>query len=363
VVKTASLWVNFDTLLPGIAYKTIRFNQGQVVKDGLDCAERLSMLVLLFLIQISSMALASDDQSCATAAAINIAQVCKDATTKNFENIINHPQYDTGIPAYTDSMGPTLEDRLRGLKEQEANALATLQAYSPKTTDLYTALSEQAKSPVGYSRDHATQFSAQFDKQVRTDQTTLAGFKIGGAEGCGVLNTGCKKAFNALADLMSLSNIDNGGVLSLPSIWKEIGTDSRYQKPLAAVAVKLASKIKAMQSGKSQDAGDLFTDIQSEFVASGISQSDSTEMTWKTLALYATRGASGGPFFSLSDKENAGTFSSVALMASDISCLDGLSLPKGKIYSLPASIKTTCDYTRPYHPCVPINPWTRDARI
>jgi hypothetical protein len=305
---------------------------------------RLFILLASFLLTCGAVADGGSAES--------ISKICSESTANSFNYIVSHPEYASDVPEYTDSMGTTLEDRARGIREQEDSALASLKRFDSKITNLYELLDQVSKSPRSYSKDHSAKFLEYFDKEVVPDSAADNRLKNEAAKSCGTRGSGCISAFNALTGLVNSSRTQEGGRVYFPSVWKELGTDERYQKPLASLALSLSNRVNQIKEGKfqnTQGAGDLFTDLEKEFQASGLSPSDSTEMIWKVLGLYSARGVSTPPFFSLGDKENTPVYVSVALIASMISYLDEYSLAKGKVYSLPAPLRTSCDYSRQYH--------------
>ncbi len=278
----------------------------------------------------------------------SVANTCLKSTSENFENSLPNAKKNNVFYSYTLAMSPSQSDRLHGIDEQQNEALATLKHLDPSITDLYGYLSKVADSSPSYSLTHAAKFDQFFDKQLVPQRKNIDGMKVVGSYDCGSADSQCRSAFSDLVDEMQPSD-GFGTLISLPSVWKEIGTDPRYIKPLAKFAVDLRKKVDLARTGRLSAVGDLFTDLKNEFISSGASVSDATDMTWKALAFYATRGASAMPYFAAADKENKAAFVSTALIASMISYLDGYSLKSGKLYSLPSTVQTSCDYTRPYH--------------
>jgi hypothetical protein len=282
---------------------------------------------------------------------ISVLAVCKQATADNFSDALPNAKKNDVFLAYTYAMAPEQNQRLQGIQQQEKESLGLLKGFDKSNTDVYRYLESIAADPPKYPAPHAIQYALDFDKKLSTQTKNMNGMKLGGDYECGIVgNSDCKQAFGDLVDLMSPSD-GFYTVLSLPRVWKELGTDERYVKPLASLALLLEKRVELAKAGKLTDSGDLFYDVQKQFLASGLPAAQANAMTWKFLALYSTRGASAMPLYLAADNVNKSVFISTALVASMISYLDGYSLKakSAKIYSLPKMVTTSCDYTRPYH--------------
>jgi hypothetical protein len=139
-------------------------------------------------------------------------------------------------------------------------------------------------------------------------------------------------------------------MVSLPNEIRKFATDPTFILPMMKLVEVVREKVQQAQAGVS-DLGSFYEDAKAAFISSGLSPAKVDEDLWVLMGLYGARGASMDGYYLLSpkDPENTSVFANLGRVASLISYLDGATLPSGKPYSYPVGIKTSCDYTRPYH--------------
>jgi hypothetical protein len=134
---------------------------------------------------------------------------------------------------------------------------------------------------------------------------------------------------------------------SLPDANEEVLVNDNYREGLRIAALKLLEKVK----NGDRPVGDLFSDIKSSFVSSGISPSDAENMTWTVVGVIS----SSGPNYAQRADEFGGKDTNpqakvaLALIAQSIPLLNLRSRGGDRLYSYPPGIKTTCDNGKPYH--------------
>lgn len=143
------------------------------------------------------------------------------------------------------------------------------------------------------------------------------------------------------------SNLNTEMSLMMPELYHEIRSNPKMIIALTQVALSYFEKLSSCQ----QDDSDLFNDIYSQ-LQKHFSKDEAYENTWKVLGFISTAGANVG--YRLwnfkNEYENEGKLKvaldviSFATMILDIRYQN-----KQRLYSLPATIKTTCDNAKYYH--------------
>ena len=129
-----------------------------------------------------------------------------------------------------------------------------------------------------------------------------------------------------------------------------LGSDPHAIKAMSHLVLTVLDKYERAKNGNSVAGRILLDDVQDSFKNCGETKQKCEELGWDFLAVYATRGARVSNLFMESNRENGPVFAATGLIASMLSYLDGYAISKGKNpYSLPSTVRTTCDYTKPYH--------------
>jgi hypothetical protein len=160
----------------------------------------------------------------------------------------------------------------------------------------------------------------------------------------GTVQNGLNEAYR-IADYQYFEVPHANGSLLLRNSWAEFTQDPRYSQALTALAIKLYPYV---QLGVSAP-GNFDDDLRAEFLGLGLSYAEADRMTWVYLGLYGSQGA----FLHDMRMGMSEIFSSFDVTASDfiilaVSYLDSLK-PVGQLYSLPATIHSSCKLGKPYH--------------
>lgn len=161
---------------------------------------------------------------------------------------------------------------------------------------------------------------------------------------------GCAKAFVDTLRTMSPRH-GKGAIFSILDTTTELFEDPSYIRPLSIAALKMMKRVEDAAGGRPLAPAKLFTDMESSFEEAGYTASVATEMTWKALAFYSTRGASmdGVLREGVSDRENLPVFIPLFVISSAMNLLDLDYANQDGFYSYPEQLKTTCLYGKPYH--------------
>ncbi len=158
----------------------------------------------------------------------------------------------------------------------------------------------------------------------------------------------CLHAMDIIEDRMRISHGTAHDVMAMTNLplWKDVFESRKYDEGLRISALKLLQRASSKKLDKSDN---LFGDLQSSFVESGMNKLEAEEASWKILGIIANGGANT---FQRTSGLEGGSQRSIALgsIANSIGFLDlkksrlGLSL-----YSYPSNLITQCDNVKPYH--------------
>lgn len=172
--------------------------------------------------------------------------------------------------------------------------------------------------------------------------------RAGCAEILGVLHySDCDEASLTIKRIsLSASSINLSMIKTGAEIFDNVLNDARYQDGLRRAAIKILKKVNADTAE-----GDLFSDIKSSFIESGRTPTEAEEMTWNTIGLISTAGASLVRRFEKLGDTQSSYVSKIALssISRAIPYLDHISSEKGQTYSFPPSVKAGCNTSKSYH--------------
>lgn len=111
-------------------------------------------------------------------------------------------------------------------------------------------------------------------------------------------------------------------------------------------AQKLIEKYLNKQAG-----GNLFDDIYESYISSGYSKKEAEKWTWDLIYLAVHHGANGYQYKAyFAQPYNVWTLASALVISSISSYLDSINMKaNGKMYSLPKTVKSSCDNGKSYH--------------
>jgi len=229
--------------------------------------------------------------------------------------------------AYECSMSAAASARKKGVELQEKEMLSALREPEKFSQGLEAGIktyySKLAAKPFEYQNGHAEGFSRYIEKQFKSP---LDGFRnmqlaVGFACNDSVASSECQKNFNSIMTLMRTNPNKN----SLPDTWIRLGNNPKVVPAVSRLMLKVLEKFQAAKKGALDSTQSLFDDTQDSFRSCGGTKKDS-------------------------DGENKPVFVAAGIIASMLSYIDHEALAHGKNqYSIPAEVKTECDYTRPYH--------------
>jgi len=195
------------------------------------------------------------------------------------------------------------------------------------------------------------QFSEFLESFKRFQLRYFAGSWLGPVL-CGSLDVVCMSAFHKGMNLAN-SSANFADYLSFPDIMKQLHDDQRYSKAAALLSLKIIERIQdARADGNSLSYGNLYDDTYSSFISVGASPQEASQYVINLLSLYGMRGSENETFLTIPFRYSDGAFTpfeSMTFIAKAINYLDLAKLKNGNLYSLPASARTRCEYSRPYH--------------
>ncbi len=111
----------------------------------------------------------------------------------------------------------------------------------------------------------------------------------------GSLSQGCRSGLKKAIDLAAPKGGDLN--LSFMNVYADVLTNSKYDEGLRRASLKVLDKVK---TGKVKSSDNMFGDIKSSFIESGVSAKEAEDMTWQTMALISTgSGNIGSRLFNL----------------------------------------------------------------
>ena len=145
----------------------------------------------------------------------------------------------------------------------------------------------------------------------------------------------------------NVTNIVFQAKVLTPEAWLYVYKNNRLDNALITLAKELQSKLK---SGNIDDTGNIFDDLNSHFIADGLTQEEATEATFQILAIISNGGPNTASRIVGLDLEALPKSSAIAFLSQAMGAIDYLKQKKGfSLYSYPSEIKTKCDYAKPYH--------------
>lgn len=136
----------------------------------------------------------------------------------------------------------------------------------------------------------------------------------------------------------------------LGPLMNEVFRKPEYEKPILMAAALVMQRIRTAEStGKVE--GDLMTDLFRMFAREAPGNPGlANERTWKTLAAYATQGASFAILENYVDSAAAPRLGALEIISAGMNYLDAFAEKEGqRFYSLPPFVTGSCRITKPYH--------------
>jgi len=165
---------------------------------------------------------------------------------------------------------------------------------------------------------------------------------------------GCKNSIRYISETMNVGKITESAVSMIPAI-TELFTDQSIYPALDTLAKNVQEKVDRTQARETMETGDVFTDVQNALIVNGKEKDEAFDLAIKIMGVIGTRGAAADGIYDLAPiarttlgSEYAKSIANLGVIASSMNYLDKHS-PKGRPYSLPKEVTTTCDYVRPYH--------------
>lgn len=300
-----------------------------------------------------------------------IAEVCRTSTREDFaaEVALNREEGLAGIKrAYDQSAAPDQSGREQGIWNQADQILrrAAILNHLAQGPTVNTSGSRESKlrqlrelfsGNISGTPSYPNGIRAHYQgliKSTDSNNATVEALKKFGPYSCGLIGEEeCKRAFTqgvTWMDPRMWSDPVSGevGYVSMPESFVRLVSDPEYLKGASLLAQRLLEKYRVAKLNTHFNSGDLFEDVISAFRDSQLKPGYSAEeMAWDYLTIYATRGSD--VLYSPAVRENLAVFASLGVVGSVISYLDGASLQSGKVYSLPRTVRTSCDFVRPYH--------------
>jgi hypothetical protein len=151
-----------------------------------------------------------------------------------------------------------------------------------------------------------------------------------------------------LVDITDVRDYNEAYVL--PQVYFEAGTDAAFGNSVLKLAAVVMKKMDLAIHSKLADGKDFFSDVMKAFSNCGLSNEQCTQKAWDFLGLYGSQGPTAGAYLDAANKENGPVYFATALIADAMAYIDKVQQSKGlKAYSIPESVHSSCDFTRPYH--------------
>ncbi|MGZ3654335.1 MAG: hypothetical protein ACXVB9_16445 [Bdellovibrionota bacterium] len=284
-------------------------------------------------------------QAAQTLRSEDVSSLCRETTRELLDGMSTRDEkalVEKSTDPWFDSMHPNAQIRLSGFLNHAELKKAGLNSFGAAETYLRNPY------PITISRDGYPFVS--LDEIENSDGTyddakksLSSNFVFQAACNSLVLGTGCGKA---LKEGVELGTPVEGNYTYFP-LYREILTNKKYDEGLKVAALKIMSRIK----DSDLEGADFFSDLQSSFQSTGISQEEAREMAWKTLGLIATAGPNiAWRIFRLTPQnDDMPKKVALSIISSLASVLDSMTFKSGHPYSYPKSIHTTCDSGKTYH--------------
>lgn len=133
--------------------------------------------------------------------------------------------------------------------------------------------------------------------------------------------------------------------VTVPHEFFRISVDPELVKLSGELALHYLDLIEVGMKQGSPSGLDVYADLISFFEKQGKSKSESEDLAFLYLGVYATRGASFLRDYSFHPAATA----AMVVLSNGISYLDKLAHAKGKAYAIPKQFRTTCHLGKPYH--------------
>ncbi len=161
---------------------------------------------------------------------------------------------------------------------------------------------------------------------------------------------GLNECFDGLVQIIDYSEpVEiHGGYIAPIELIRELSLHPIYLKTSIHLARRIQERLNLARQGKPIESS-LFQDILESAQMAGAGAGEALEITWKLLGLYGARGASFNALDRLVLKENTPFFVAMRYVSTAITVLDSYAAKRSTNYSLPPSVKTECNFGRPYH--------------
>jgi hypothetical protein len=249
--------------------------------------------------------------------------------------------------AYIAASSDAPETRWSGIEMQavDKNGKSGPIGYPDYKPPLETFLKKYTQSAPNYPDADIAKGKAILDLPAHPAAEKLTQF--GPSYSCGVMgNDNCKNTFYDLTKDASarLANIVH------PQSFAEFVTDPNYSLATNRMAALIYNKALKVREGKLKNPGDFYQDLETSFSSLGLSKDKTDHMVWTFMNVMTTQGAS----FQTWERDRYGDSARAAgaalgVIVSTAGYLDAMTRNSGKMYSIPATIQTHCDYARPYH--------------
>lgn len=153
----------------------------------------------------------------------------------------------------------------------------------------------------------------------------------------------CQSAVN---DIIALIQYNRN--LILPSVWERVLTSPTYKEGLRLAALKLIQKTREIPTKRAN----VFDDIKSSFIETGLGAGQAEDAAWDVLAVYSNGGhnAISRTMMLAWPSGFASSAVSVAMISSALTLLDFKQHERGLgHYAYPSGVSGSCLNPKPYH--------------
>jgi hypothetical protein len=276
-----------------------------------------------------------------TPEATEASKVCLTATTNN--------EFKGQEPTvYRLAASPDPNKRFEGIEMQASGEIPLSRncGYAGYVPPLENYIKKYTQTAPQYSAADVQLGSRVLQSEDSTPAKEMAVF--GPYYSCGIIgNAHCKSTFS---DLMSDMAVKTGNIAH-PKSFVEFVTDPRYSVAANRMADLIYNKALKVKAGTLKNAGDFYKDLKTAFSSLHLPPAQTEHMIWTFINVLDTQGPSLQYWFHDGYYSEAARPAVVAasIVSSTMSYLDSTSRSSGKMYSIPSSITTHCDYARPYH--------------